>query len=94
MSSRSLLAILSPILLLVLGAASSIRAMPDTPSKSKPQAAAKSPAKAAEPGDETPAQRSRPSTTPSASVVPMLSNPFFIGQAYGYIDEGEKLGAE
>jgi ABC-type sugar transport system substrate-binding protein len=27
-------------------------------------------------------------------VVPHLSNPHFVGQAYGYIDEAEKLGAK
>ena len=27
-------------------------------------------------------------------LIPQLSNPHFIGQAYGYIDEAEKLGAK
>ncbi|MBC7335347.1 MAG: hypothetical protein H5U01_03605, partial [Clostridia bacterium] len=27
-------------------------------------------------------------------LVPHLSNPHFVGQAYGYIDEAEKLGAK
>ena len=55
-------------------------------SQKKP-AATKAAAKPSQPGDE--------SSSPQASQaihdrrsLPMLSNPHFVGQAYGYIDEG------
>jgi len=48
---------------------------------------------AAEPGDDYP-RPPRPSRAYSIGVVlPHLSNPHFVGQAYGYIDEAQKLGA-
>jgi ABC-type sugar transport system substrate-binding protein len=89
MSRRFLSAILLPILLSVLCVASAHPAEAQaTPSKSKTQAA-----KAPEPGDEYPRPPKPAKHYTIGVVVPMLSNPFFIGQAYGYIDEGEKLGA-
>jgi ABC-type sugar transport system substrate-binding protein len=51
------------------------------------------PAKA-EPGDEyaRPAKPAKPYTI--GVLLPQLSNPHFVGQAYGYIDEAEKLGVK
>jgi periplasmic protein TorT len=48
-------------------------------------------------GGEAPADYPRP-PKPSRSyrigvVLPHLSNPFFVGQAYGYLDEAQQLGA-
>jgi ABC-type sugar transport system substrate-binding protein len=46
-----------------------------------------------EPGGEYP-RPVRPSRSYTLGiVVPHLSNPHFVGQAYGYVDEAEKLGA-
>jgi ABC-type sugar transport system substrate-binding protein len=51
------------------------------------------PAKA-EPGDEY-ARPAKPTKQYTIGVLlPQLSNPHFVGQAYGYIDEAEKLGAK
>ncbi len=53
---------------------------------------AAAPAKA-EPGDEY-ARPAKPAKQYTLGVLlPQLSNPHFVGQAYGYIDEAEKLGA-
>lgn len=52
------------------------------------------PAKGSEPGDDYP-RPAKPSKQYTIGVLlPHLSNPHFVGQAYGYIDEGEKLGAK
>jgi len=92
MSSRFLSAILSSILMFVFSVASGHTAQAQTaPSKSKVPAAQS--AKVSEPGDEYPRPPKPAKHYTIGVVVPMLSNPFFIGQAYGYIDEGEKLGA-
>jgi ABC-type sugar transport system substrate-binding protein len=51
------------------------------------------PAKA-EPGDEY-ARLAKPTKQYTIGVLlPQLSNPHFVGQAYGYIDEAEKLGVK
>jgi len=58
-----------------------------------PAAADTAPRRAAEPGDEYP-RPPRPARQYTIGVVlPHLSNPHFVGQAYGYIDEGQALGA-
>jgi ABC-type sugar transport system substrate-binding protein len=57
------------------------------------QPAAQARSAMAEPGDEYP-RPPKPSKQYTLGVlVPHLSNPHFVGQAYGYIDEAQKLGA-
>jgi ribose transport system substrate-binding protein len=99
MSRLFLSVILSPVLLVVLGLSYALAAPEPVQAQTSPatsktaQPANKAVAKAAEPGDEYPRPAKPAKAYTIGVVVPMLSNPFFIGQAYGYIDEGEKLGA-
>jgi ABC-type sugar transport system substrate-binding protein len=52
------------------------------------------PAKTGEPGDEYP-RPAKPARQYTIGVLlPQMSNPHFIGQAYGYTDEAAKLGAK
>lgn len=46
------------------------------------------------PGQEYPRPPKPESSYRIGVVLPHLSNPHFVGQAYGYIDEAESLGAE
>jgi len=51
------------------------------------------PAKA-EPGDEYPRPAKPEKQYTIGVLLPMLSNPHFVAQLYGYIDEADKLGAK
>jgi len=48
----------------------------------------------AEAGDEYPRPAKPAKQYTIGVLLPQLSNPHFVGQAYGYIDEAEKLGAK
>lgn len=70
------------------------------PAPRQDQAAAEAPAEGVQldvesvAGDEYP-RPDKPAKQYSIGIVlPHLSNPHFVGQAYGYIDEAEKLGAK
>jgi ABC-type sugar transport system substrate-binding protein len=52
-----------------------------------------SPAKAVEPGDEYPRPPKPAKHYRIGVLLPQLNQPHYIGQAYGYTDEAEKLGA-
>jgi len=102
MKKRYLLSFISPALFLALFLAFGLAAQAQQATQAKPAkgkaAAAKTTqaeaAKAKEPGDEYP-RPSKPAKSYTIGVlVPHLSNPHFVGQAYGYIDEAEKLGAK
>ena len=54
---------------------------------------AATPAKA-EPGDDYPRPAKPTKQYTIGVLLPQLSNSHFVGQAYGYIDEAEKLGAK
>src|SRR3990170_1447675 len=66
---------------------------PTPTSETAPGGGVRRQASGPEPGGEypRPAQPSRSYTI--GVVVPHLSNPHFVGQSYGYIDEAEALGA-
>ncbi len=48
----------------------------------------------ADPGDEYPRPAKPAKQYTIGVLLPQLSNPHFVGQAYGYIDEAEKLGTK
>lgn len=56
--------------------------------------ATKAPEAAAEPGSEYPRPPKPSKQYTIGLLLPHLSNPHFVGQAYGYIDEAEQLGAK
>jgi len=58
-----------------------------------PATAQKAAAAAPEPGDDYPRPPKPAKPYTIGVVLPHLSNPHFVGQAYGYIDEAQKLGA-
>lgn len=96
MMKRFLSMVLLPALLLVLFAGWAA-----AQTSQKPKAAAKPVAKtdqakpaAKEPGDEYPRPPKPAKQYTIGVLIPQLSNPHFIGQAYGYVDEAEKLGAK
>jgi ABC-type sugar transport system substrate-binding protein len=96
MKKRHAIAVLVPILLLVL-AATMLQAAEPTPQAAKPAAkpsAAAQPAKASEPGDEYPRPPKPAKHYTIGVLLPQMANPHFIGQAYGYTDEADKLGAK
>jgi len=95
MNKRRLLATFSPILLLVLCSGVALVAQtapkPAKPAAAKATQAAKA-AKPTQPGDEYP-RPSKPAKRYTIGILlPQLSNPHFVGQAYGYVDEAEQLG--
>lgn len=49
---------------------------------------------AADPGDEYPRPAKPAKPYKIGVLLPQLSNPHFVGQAFGYIDEADKLGAK
>ena len=49
---------------------------------------------AVEPSDEYPRPPKPAKQYTIGVLLPQMSNPHFIGQAYGYIDEADKLGAK
>jgi ABC-type sugar transport system substrate-binding protein len=80
-------------LLLVLCVGAAQAAPAQTAQKSAKSTEATKPAKTGEPGDEYP-RPARPAKQYTIGVlVPHLSNPFFVAMSYGYVDEGDKLGA-
>ena len=81
-------------LLLVLSFGLTQMAPAQSARKSAKPTAALKPVKAAEPGDEYPRPPVPAKHYTIGVLVPHLSNPFFVGQAYGYFDEGNKLGAK
>ncbi len=94
MSKRPLSTIVAPVLLIALCAGVALAASAQTAQK-KPAAAAKTTqaAKPSQPGDEYPRPPKPAKHYTIGVLLPMLSNPHFVGQAYGYIDEGQQLGA-
>lgn len=81
------------MLVLLLAIASVPTAAQTKATTAKATPAAK-PAKATEPGDEYPRPPKPTKHYTIGVLVPHLSNPHFVGQAYGYADEAEKLGAK
>jgi ABC-type sugar transport system substrate-binding protein len=68
---------------------------PQKPAKSSAKSTeAAKPAKATEPGDEYPRPPKPAKQYTIGVLLPQMSNPHFIGQAYGYIDEASKLGVK
>ena len=96
MNKRCLVCIVLVSLFVMALVASASAQTPKASPKAAVQPAKKAqPAKAvSEPGDEYP-RPPKPSKQYTIGVlVPHLSNPHFVGQAFGYIDEGQKLGAK
>ena len=92
---RLLSMVLVPALLLVLCAGWAIAQTTTSarPAKSKATDTAKL-TKAQEPGDDYPRPPKPSKQYTIGVVVPHLSNPHHISQAFGFYDEGEKLGAK
>jgi ABC-type sugar transport system substrate-binding protein len=98
MKKRHAIVVLVPVLVLLL-AATLLQAAEPAPQGGKPAATkaaapAKPAAKASEPGDEYPRPPKPAKQYRIGVLLPQMANPHFIGQAYGYTDEAEKLGAK
>ena len=90
MSKRVLSTFVAPVLL----AALCVGVLPVSAQTShKKPAATKAAAKPSQPGDEYPRPPMPAKHYTIGVLLPMLSNPHFVGQAYGYIDEANHLGA-
>jgi ribose transport system substrate-binding protein len=94
MTKRLLSTTLASVLLLILcGGVAPATAQTAKKPAAKSTQAAKPAAKPTQPGDEYP-RPSMPSKHYTIGVLlPQMSNPHFIGQAFGYIDEAQQLGA-
>ncbi len=92
MIKRFVYMVLLPALLLLLCAGWAQAQTTAKPAKGKPAAAAKTDA-AKEPAPQYPRPPKPAKQYTIGVLIPQLSNPHFIAQAYGYTDEAEKLGA-
>src|SRR5208337_5317580 len=91
-SARLLAAVLIAwAVIIVPSTAPAQTAKPTATAKPHPMAADKT---AAEPGDEFPRPPKPAKQYTIGVLLPHLSSAHFVGQAYGYIDEAQKLGVK